>query len=152
MSSGVFLAAMMPAILATPSASPFERPPARTIATVSGDIRTNPAAVASRTVGSFPETSTIVASPSASTCESRGPPAASGTAGPEEAGHCCGEVGALRRQVEVGPQETLLVAGVPAAATVELADQTAFPGQEIKRVGELDLAERTALERGEHCQ
>src|SRR5437879_5786576 len=116
MSSGVFLAAMMAAILATPSASPFDRPPARTTATVSGDIRTKAAAVASRTVGSFPETSTIVASPSALTWESRGLPAASGISAPEieEVGHRRSEVGALRRQVEVGPQEALLVAGVPA--------------------------------------
>src|SRR5439155_17611392 len=152
MSSGVFLAAMMPAILATPRASPFDRPPARTIATVSGDIRTNPAAVASRTVGSFPETSTIVASPSAVTWESRGVPAASGTGAPEEAGHRRGEVGALRRQVEVGPQETLLVGGVPAAATVELAEQAALPSQNVEGIGELDLAERPGRELGEQGQ
>src|SRR5260370_37074104 len=143
MSSGVFLAAMMPAILATPSASPFDRPPARTIATVSGDIRTNPAAVASRTVGSFPETSTIVASPSALTCESRGVPAASGTGAPEQAGHCRGEVGTLRRQVGVGPQETLLVAGGPAGAPVELSHETGFPTPAIQGCAGLDSAQST---------
>src|SRR5829696_2376361 len=70
--SGVRLAAWMPAIRATASASPFGTPEPRSSATTSGDTRTRPVAVAVRAVTSLPETSTIRAAPDASTWVSRG--------------------------------------------------------------------------------
>ena len=65
------LAAWMPAIRATASASPFGTPPSRSRATTAGETSTRPVAVAVRTVTSLPETSTIRAAPDSSTWVSR---------------------------------------------------------------------------------
>ena len=61
--SGVRLAAMMPAVRATPSTSPFASWPARTAARVAAFIFRVTRATASRTVSALVETSTIRASP-----------------------------------------------------------------------------------------
>src|SRR5262245_27366680 len=69
-SSCVFLAAMMPATCATASTSPFGTPPRWIRRNVSGFITMRPRAFASRMVSSFVETSTIIARPRESMCES----------------------------------------------------------------------------------
>src|SRR5258705_883601 len=63
MSSGVRLAAMIPAVRATPSTSPLAVCPARIAWRVAGRIFTITCATASRAVSFFGETSTIRASP-----------------------------------------------------------------------------------------
>ncbi len=74
------LAAMMPAIRATASASPFGTPSPRSSATTAGEVSTVPVARASRAVTSLPETSTIRAAPASSTWVSRcGPWSADGS-------------------------------------------------------------------------
>ena len=67
-SSGVRLAAAMPAIRATASTSPFGTAPSRSAATTAGPHCTRPLAVAARTVGCLAVTSTIRACPAASRC------------------------------------------------------------------------------------
>src|ERR1043165_4132472 len=62
-SSCVFFAAMMPAILAAPSTSPFLASPLRTRSSVLRVITTRPSATAMRWVTRLPETSTMRASP-----------------------------------------------------------------------------------------
>src|ERR687889_105694 len=69
MSSGVFLAAITPAILAVFSASPLGNAVLRNASIVSGDMRTTPPATAVRCTTSFSPTSTILAAPSLSRCE-----------------------------------------------------------------------------------
>ena len=66
-SSGVRLAAAIPAIRATASASPLGRFSARSRAITSAVVRSTPDAHASRTVTCLAETSTIRAAPLAST-------------------------------------------------------------------------------------
>jgi hypothetical protein len=66
MSSGVFLAAMTPAILAVFNTSPLGNAAFRNNPTVSGDMRTTPPATAVRRTTSFSPTSTILAAPSLS--------------------------------------------------------------------------------------
>ena len=66
--SGVRLAAWMPAIRATASTSPFGTVPSRSAATTSAEQRTNPRAVAARTVGCLAVTSTMRAWPASSRC------------------------------------------------------------------------------------
>jgi hypothetical protein len=63
MRSGVRFVAVIAAIRATASASPFGIPPARSIEVTCSDIETRQRAVADRTVTSFSVTSTIRASP-----------------------------------------------------------------------------------------
>src|SRR5579863_6676434 len=70
MSSCVRLAAMMPAMRAAPSTSPFLALPLRTIASVFGCIRTRPSAIATRSVVALADTSTMRASPLAFRCDS----------------------------------------------------------------------------------
>jgi hypothetical protein len=65
-SSGVRFAAAMPEMRATASTSPFGTAPSRIAATTSGAQRTNPSAVAERTVGCFSVTSTMRAFPASS--------------------------------------------------------------------------------------
>src|SRR6478752_927834 len=77
--SGVRLAAMIPAIRAVASASPFGRLPCCNNRTTSAVVRSTPVASAVLVVGCLPETSTIRAAPLASTWVSAG--AGSGTAG-----------------------------------------------------------------------
>ncbi len=67
--SGVRLAAMMPAVRATPNTSPLASCPARTAASVDGFILRVTCATASRTVSPLAETSTIRASPAGVRCE-----------------------------------------------------------------------------------
>src|SRR5262245_31119685 len=62
-SSWVFLAAMMPAMRATPSTSPFLALPERTRSSVAALMRTKPAATATRSVAGFSDTSTMRAAP-----------------------------------------------------------------------------------------
>ena len=69
---GVRFAAITPAICATASTSPLGTPPDWMRASVSLFMTMRPRAVASRTVSSFAETSTIFARPCASMCESLG--------------------------------------------------------------------------------
>ena len=64
--SGVRLAPMIPAILATASASPLGTVLSRSAATAAADSRTRADAAASRTVTSFTDTSTICAWPPSS--------------------------------------------------------------------------------------
>ena len=61
--SGVRLAAMIPAVRATPSTSPLAICPARMALSVAGRIVSTTRATASRAVSFFGETSTIRASP-----------------------------------------------------------------------------------------
>src|SRR5437867_646551 len=63
MSSLVFLPAMMPAMRAAPSTSPFLASPLSTRSSVVGAITTRPSATATRSVASFADTSTMRASP-----------------------------------------------------------------------------------------
>src|SRR5262245_1515413 len=63
MSSLVFLPAMMPAMRAAPSTSPFLASPLSTSSSVAGVITTRPSATATRSVTSFDDTSTMRASP-----------------------------------------------------------------------------------------
>src|SRR5262245_54031396 len=63
MSSCVFLPAMMPAMRAAPSTSPFLASPLSTRSSVAGAITTRPSATASRSVAGFADTSTMRASP-----------------------------------------------------------------------------------------
>src|SRR3954447_18770343 len=70
--SGVRLAPAIPAIRATATASPFGIPSPRSSATTSGLTSTRPAAVATRVVTAFSETSTIRAAPCSSTWVRRG--------------------------------------------------------------------------------
>src|ERR1700722_9331023 len=63
MSSLVFFAAMMPAIRAAPSTSPFLALPDITSASVSALMRTRPSATAMRSVAAFSDTSTMRAAP-----------------------------------------------------------------------------------------
>src|SRR5436309_1259386 len=63
MSSCVFLPAMMPAMRATPSTSPFLASPLSTSSSVAGAITTRPSATATRSVAGFADTSTMRASP-----------------------------------------------------------------------------------------
>src|SRR5262249_16633473 len=63
MSSCVFLPAMMPAMRAAPSTSPFLASPLRTRSSVAGVITTRPSATAMRSVAGFADTSTMRASP-----------------------------------------------------------------------------------------
>src|SRR5215470_6427018 len=65
MSSWVFLPAMMPAMRAAPSTSPFLALPASTRSSVDVAITTWPSATATRSVAAFAETSTMRASPPA---------------------------------------------------------------------------------------
>ena len=67
MSSGVFLAASMPATRATAKTSPLGSRPSVISRSVSGDIRTLPVAVATRAVTGLSPTSTICARPRSST-------------------------------------------------------------------------------------
>src|SRR5580704_11416295 len=62
-SSWVRLAAMMPAMRAVPSTSPFFASPLRTMSSVFAVINTRPSASATRSVAGLAETSTIWASP-----------------------------------------------------------------------------------------
>ena len=66
MRSDVFLTAMMPATLATPSTSPFLAVPSWIAFSVSGETTMLPLAVAVRDVTAFPETSTMMALPCSS--------------------------------------------------------------------------------------
>ena len=61
--SEVRFAAMIPAIRATPSTSPFAAVPALTSASVAGCITTRASATATRSVSALVETSTICALP-----------------------------------------------------------------------------------------
>src|SRR3954453_17269754 len=61
--SCVFFAAMMPAIRAAPSTSPFLALPASTRSSVGGAMTTRPSAIATRPVAALAETSTMRASP-----------------------------------------------------------------------------------------
>src|SRR5688500_7785041 len=70
MRSAVRLAAMMPAMRAASSGSPFGVRPPRTASTVSGDISTRAEATARRAVCALALVSTIATRPSSSTCES----------------------------------------------------------------------------------
>src|SRR5262245_43992319 len=70
MSSCVRLAAMMPAMRAAPSTSPFLASPLRMVASVPAVMRTKPSAMATRAVIALPPTSTMRASPRLSTWES----------------------------------------------------------------------------------
>src|SRR5215510_1213281 len=63
MSSLVFLPAMMPAMRAAPSTSPFLASPLSTKSSVAGVITTRPSAIAMRSVAGFADTSTMRASP-----------------------------------------------------------------------------------------
>src|SRR5262252_1162166 len=63
MSSLVFLPAMMPAMRAAPSTSPFLASPLSTRSSVAGVITTRPSATATRSVAGFADTSTMRASP-----------------------------------------------------------------------------------------
>src|SRR3970282_302802 len=63
MRSAVFLAAVMPAILATAAASPLGRSPLKKRSVSSGDMVTKASATASRSVTSLPPTSTMWTSP-----------------------------------------------------------------------------------------
>src|SRR5215475_4849308 len=63
MSSLVFLPAMMPAMRAAPSTSPFLASPLSTRSSVAGVITTRPSATAMRSVAAFADTSTMRASP-----------------------------------------------------------------------------------------
>src|SRR5215470_16387265 len=63
MSSLVFLPAMMPAMRAAPSTSPFLASPLSTRSSVAGVITTRPSAIATRSVAGFADTSTMRASP-----------------------------------------------------------------------------------------
>src|SRR5262249_29945078 len=63
MSSCVFLPAMMPAMRAAPSTSPFLASPLSTRSSVAGLITTRPSAIATRSVAAFADTSTMRASP-----------------------------------------------------------------------------------------
>src|SRR5215470_375505 len=63
MSSCVFLPAMMPAMRAAPSTSPFLASPLSTRSSVAGVITTRPSAMAMRSVAGFADTSTMRASP-----------------------------------------------------------------------------------------
>src|SRR5262245_52712070 len=63
MSSLVFLPAMMPAMRAAPSTSPFLASPLSTRSSVAGVITTRPSAIATRSVAAFAETSIMRASP-----------------------------------------------------------------------------------------
>src|SRR5262245_7367692 len=63
MSSLVFLPAMMPAMRAAPSTSPFLASPLSTRSRVAGAITTRPSATATRSVAGFADTSTMRASP-----------------------------------------------------------------------------------------
>src|SRR6202167_5266379 len=71
MSSCVRLAAMMPAMRATESTSPFLALPLRTMSSVERRIMTRPSASASRSVVGFDDTSTMRAAPRAPRWESR---------------------------------------------------------------------------------
>src|SRR5580704_10056442 len=62
-SSWVRLAAMMPAMRAVPSTSPFLASPLRTMSSVFAVISTRPSATATRSVAALAETSTMWASP-----------------------------------------------------------------------------------------
>ena len=66
MSSGVFLAAITPAILAVFNTSPLGNAAFRNSPIVSGDMRTTPPATAVRRTTAFSPTSTILAAPSLS--------------------------------------------------------------------------------------
>ena len=70
-SSGVRLAAMMPAIRATARASPLGRSPFASSSTTSGRVTSTAWAVASRDVTAFSLTSTMCAVPSSRTCVRR---------------------------------------------------------------------------------
>src|SRR5262249_49899317 len=63
MSSLVFLPAMMPAMRAAPSTSPFLASPLSTRSSVDAVITTRPSATAMRSVAAFADTSTMRASP-----------------------------------------------------------------------------------------
>src|SRR5258705_4949305 len=63
MSSCVFLPAMMPAMRAAPSTSPFLASPLSTRSSVARAITTRPSATATRSVAAFADTSTMRASP-----------------------------------------------------------------------------------------
>src|SRR5262249_48511862 len=63
MRSWVLFAAMMPAIRAAPSTSPFLASPESTRSSVGPCMITRPSAMATRSVGGLPETSTMRASP-----------------------------------------------------------------------------------------
>src|SRR5712671_2046579 len=63
MSSCVFLPAMMPAMRAAPSTSPFLASPLSTRSSVEAVITTRPSAIATRSVAAFADTSTMRASP-----------------------------------------------------------------------------------------
>src|SRR6267142_3455634 len=63
MSSLVFLPAMMPAMRAAPSTSPFLASPLSTRSSVARAITTRPSATATRSVAAFADTSTMRASP-----------------------------------------------------------------------------------------
>src|SRR6266478_416218 len=63
MSSCVFLPAMMPAMRAAPSTSPFLASPLSTRSSVARAITTRPSATATRSVAALAETSTMRASP-----------------------------------------------------------------------------------------
>src|ERR671914_690989 len=69
MSSGVFLAAITPAILAVFNTSPLGNAALRNSPIVSEDMRTTAPATAMRRTTSFSPTSTILAAPSLSRCE-----------------------------------------------------------------------------------
>src|ERR1700716_3867965 len=64
-SSCVFFAAMMPAMRAAPSTSPFLALPVSTRSSVGAVITTRPSATATRSVAALAETSTMRASPRA---------------------------------------------------------------------------------------
>src|SRR6202044_3271545 len=65
MRSEVFLAAMIPAIRAAPTTSPFLASPDRMVVSVGAAMRTRPSATATRSVAALSDTSTIRAPPSA---------------------------------------------------------------------------------------
>src|SRR3954453_7729470 len=87
-SSAVRLAAMMPAIRATPSTSPFLACPLRIASSVSCCISTATRAVAVRAVSALADTSTMTARPCASKCVS---------SGIEQLARRCAEVGLFQQ-------------------------------------------------------
>src|SRR5215470_20351177 len=88
MSSGVRLAAMMPAVRATPSTSPLASWPARMACRVAARIFTSTCATASRAVSRLGETSTMRASPDGVRWERPRNPRPSRDGGMGCAGYC----------------------------------------------------------------
>src|SRR5579862_2344090 len=94
-SSWVRLAAMMPAMRAVPSTSPFLALPLRTMSSVFAVISTRPSATATRSVAGLADTSTMWASPPLSIWLSFFAPRATASPGRSERGFA-GEQGACR--------------------------------------------------------